>query len=609
MCGISGIVNFNHKPAEESQLHEMNRIIHHRGPDGEGIFVDGNVGIGSTRLSIIDLRHIADMPMTDSDERYVIVFNGEIFNYIEVRDELLKKGYRFKNDSDTEVILNAYKEWGEDCLHRLNGMWAFLIWDKKEKKLFGSRDRYGIKPFYYYKDNERLIVGSEIKQILSCGVERKAEDEIVYDFLTFNFTDHTEKTFFKNIFKLPAGWKITVQGNDVKISKWYELLINENSANRKTLYEDFYNLFYDSVRLRLRSDVEVGSCLSGGLDSSSIVCAMHEFLKKEDRTKIQKTFTAAYNEIELDEKSFVDEVLKQTNSASYFLYPDSKGFAEDFDKIAYHQEEPFVGATVFAQWSVFKKIHEANLKVVLDGQGADEILIGYFSFFPFHLKRNLLNPVKYVSEFIHGVNTTQLGLFKFTQNFVYFSSTGIRYRHVLKNAKSFMNPSFVNSFCRRNLFDDMVAVDNLQTNRLSNLWRISLPSLLRYEDKNSMAFSVEARLPFLDHRLVEFIFSIPFDELIKKGWTKNVLRQSMKNKIPEKVRMRKGKLAFSVPQKKWLDEIKSIFTDLFNKSQRSSKFVDGKKILSMIDSGKYNDNLLFRAVSLEKWMRVFNISS
>jgi len=586
----------------------MNRLIHHRGPDGNGLYIDGNIGLGNTRLAIIDLREEANQPMYDSDNRYVIVYNGEIFNYLELRNELLAKGYKFNNNSDTEVILNCYKEHGEDCLHKLNGMWAFAIWDKKEKLLFCSRDRYGIKPFYYYKGNGRFIFGSEIKQILECGVDRTVNDDIIYDYLVFNFIDHTEQTFFKNISKLPAGWKITVSGNNLKVSKWYDLPQNKlEDDSLKTMYQDFYNFVYDSVRLRLRSDVEVGSCLSGGLDSSAIVCLMHNILHNEGKAEIQKTYTACYDDPEIDERKFVEEVLKQTNSTKYYLFPDANGLSDDLDKMVYHQEEPFTGSTVFAQWSVFKKIHETGIKVVLDGQGADEILIGYFSFFPFHLKRFLWNPFKFFPEFFKGINTTQLGLLKFTENLVYFNTPSVRYRHVIGNGKSFVNQDFVSSKNRRDIFNVMVAASSLQANRLSNLWNISLPSLLRYEDKNSMAFSVEARLPFLDHRLVEYIFSIPFDYLIKDGWTKNVLRKSMKNKIPEDIRLRKGKLAFSVPQKQWLGQLKPLITETFNKDFRSGKYINKEKVLSLLESGNYNDKLVFRAFNLEKWMKVFSL--
>ncbi|MGH2575049.1 MAG: asparagine synthase (glutamine-hydrolyzing), partial [Ignavibacteria bacterium] len=313
MCGISGIFNFNNQSVDNNQLLMMNQLIHHRGPDGNGVFTEANIGLGNTRLAIIDLRHLADQPMFDFDERYVITYNGEIFNFVELRVELVKKGYKFKTNSDTEVILNSYREYGEDCLQKLNGMWAFAIWDRKEKSLFCSRDRYGIKPFYYFKDYEKFIFGSEIKQILSCGVSKEVNDNIIYDFLVFNFLDHTEETFFKNIFKLPAGCKISLKNNEFIVSRWYNLPLEVNDGlNTDTLYKNFYDLIYDSVKIRLRSDVEVGSCLSGGIDSSSIVCLMHNILNDEGKTHMQKTYTACYDEPMIDERKFVEEVIKQT---------------------------------------------------------------------------------------------------------------------------------------------------------------------------------------------------------------------------------------------------------------------------------------------------------
>ena len=607
MCGISGIFNFNGAPVNEAELREMNRVIHHRGPDGDGVYIENNVGIGSTRLAIIDLREIANMPIYDTENRYVIVYNGEIFNYVELRNELLNKGYKFKTGSDTEVVLNAYKEWGEDCLHRLNGMWAFAIWDKQEKTLFCSRDRYGIKPLYFYKDDKKLIFGSEIKQILSCSVDKTVNDETVYDYLVFHFIDHTENTFFKNITKVQAGHKFTIKNNEFKLSRWYNLPEVNYITDEKNMYGDLYDLLYDSVRLRLRSDVEVGSCLSGGLDSSAIVCIMHEILHNEGKPEIQKTFTACYDDPLIDERPYVEEVIKQTNSTKYYLFPDVQGFRNDIDKLTYHQDEPYTGATVFAQWSVFKKIHEAGIKVVLDGQGSDEILLGYFSFFPFHLKRSMLNPFKFISEYVKGVNTSNLGYNKFTQNLIYFNTGSVRYRHVMKNSSAFVKSDFISAHDRRDLFNQMIAASGLEQNRLSNLWNISLPSLLRYEDRNSMAFSVEARIPFLDHRLVEYIFSIPLDKLIHKGWTKYALRESLKGKIPEDIRMRKGKLAFSVPQKKWLKEISGYLEDTFTNDLRSGKYIDREKVLNIIRSGNFNDKVLYRAFALEKWMKVFDL--
>ncbi len=609
MCGISGIFNLNGEPVDKQKLVKMNELIYHRGPDGQGVFTDNNIGIGSNRLAIIDLRNIADQPMYDHSGRYVIVYNGEIFNYVELREELVSKGYKFNNNSDTEVILNSYIEYGEDCLDKFNGMWSFAIWDKQERKLFCSRDRYGIKPFYYYKDKNSFIFGSEIKQILYCGVPKIPNDEIIYDYLVFNFIDHTEQCFFKNILKLPAGYKITASDKDFTVKRWYNLPVEKDfNSNGEKFIGEFQELIHSSVKLRLRSDVEVGSCLSGGLDSSTIVCLMNGILKEEGKEANQKTYTACFDDIDIDERKFVEEVIKQTNSTKFYLFPDSKELVADIDKLVYHQDEPFNSSSIFSQWCVFKKIHESNIKVVLDGQGSDELLLGYFSYFPFFLKQSLINPFRFINEYLRGIATSQLGIGKFSANFVYFNTQFVRYRHVKNEADKCINKDFLNLCDRKTIFHKMNGAKSLESNRLANLWNKSLPSLLRYEDKNSMAFSVEARLPFLDHRLVEFIFSLPYDKLIKNGWTKYILRESMKNKIPEDIRLRRGKLGFSVPQKRWFREIEKYLNDTFSEKMASSKYIDKGKILVMMKKNNYNDKLLFRAFALEKWMNVFGIN-
>ena len=356
MCGISGIFNTDKKPVHASQIESMNNLINHRGPDGNGVYVEGNLGIGSTRLAIIDLREIANQPMSDTDGRYVIVYNGEIFNYVELRNELLKKGYRFNNNSDTEVILNSYKEYGEDCLHKLNGMWAFAIWDKREKSLFCSRDRYGIKPFYYYKDKSRFVFGSEIKQILDLGVDKTVNDEIIYDYLVFNFIDHTEQTFFKNVQKLPAGWKLKVSAKEFKLSKWYELPQGKlEGGNLKTLYRDFYNLVYDSVRIRLRSDVEVGSCLSGGLDSSCVSAAA----VSTGQSRIN-TYTVSYPDnvaffsehpdktfegVTGDDTHYSQIVADRHRTRHMPLLYDLEDYETAIDRVIWHREKPLLVMT------------------------------------------------------------------------------------------------------------------------------------------------------------------------------------------------------------------------------------------------------------------------
>ncbi|NOU48479.1 MAG: asparagine synthase (glutamine-hydrolyzing), partial [Bacteroidales bacterium] len=267
MCGISGIINFNNSPVEENQLRVMMKKIKHRGPDDEGIFIDNNVGLGFVRLSILDLSPAGHQPMFSHDKRYIIVFNGEVYNYLEIRDELKHK-YAFETGTDTEVILAAYQEWGELCLDKFNGMFAFVIFDIKTKDIFGARDRYGIKPFYYYRDDRQFIFASEIKSILPL-IDKKANDIAIYDYLLYNRTDHTDETFFQNIHKLQHGSYFKICNGKFDFFKWY--VLNEKIINSEITTEEYRKLFNNSLALRLRADVPVGVSLSGGIDSSSIV--------------------------------------------------------------------------------------------------------------------------------------------------------------------------------------------------------------------------------------------------------------------------------------------------------------------------------------------------
>ena len=279
MCGICGIINLNFQPVQGSSIRRMMQLQKHRGPDDEGLFIEENVGLGFVRLSIIDLSSAGHQPMYSYDNRFVIVFNGEIFNYIEIRNELSHVGFQFRTGTDTEVLLASYKHWGEDCLNHFNGMWAFVIYDRQEKNLFGSRDRFGIKPFYYYLTNDFLAFASEIPPLLSLIPGKPTADhQTIFDYLVFNRTDQTERTFFNEIKKLQHGHSFTLDHdkpinnkNLIEISRWYNLREKVNSANEFTSPDEYRELLSDAIRLRLRSDVPVGVCLSGGLDSSSIV--------------------------------------------------------------------------------------------------------------------------------------------------------------------------------------------------------------------------------------------------------------------------------------------------------------------------------------------------
>ena len=373
MCGIVGIVNFNNQSVENDDIKNMMSKIQHRGPDDEGIFIDNNIGLGFVRLSILDLSHAGHQPMISNDENLVIVFNGEIYNYIEIKNEL-KYDYNFKTGTDTEVILASYQKWGKNCLNKFNGMFAFVIYNRKTKEIFGSRDRFGIKPFYYFINDDRFIFASEIKAILPL-VKKEQNDSIIYDYLLFNRTDHTNNTFFKNISKMQHGHYFQLKNQKVQFSKWYDLSKRINKE-KYICHNEYRKLFKDSIKLRLRADVPVGVSLSGGIDSSAITsCLLNDF-----NLYNLNTFSGVYGKDELsDESEFIDSY-KPLIKNMHFVTPDALMFFNDFNKFINAHNEPVPDTGPYIQFKVME-LASKYVKVTLDGQGADEQLAGYHNFF------------------------------------------------------------------------------------------------------------------------------------------------------------------------------------------------------------------------------------
>ncbi len=385
MCGICGQINFNGAEVAESQLRSMMQAMKHRGPDDEGIFTDGSIGLGFVRLSILDLSQAGHQPMYSQDDRYVIVYNGEIFNYIELREELEPKGYSFRTRSDTEVLLAAYKEWGEECLDRFNGMWAFVIYDRIEKSIFASRDRYGIKPFYYYLCNEYIVFASEIQPLLKViGIKPSANERAVFDFLVFNRTDQYGDTLFKGIKKLKHGCNLKIDKSGFREYEWYNLRQHVEQTDQFSSPEEFRDLLSNAIGLRLRSDVPVGVCLSGGLDSSSIVSILINDYKKTDIN----TFSAVYRKGQTGDETEYINLFKDDLPNMFFTMPDAQSLMADLaDYIRLHSE-PVSDTGVYAQYKVME-LAAGKVIVTLDGQGADEMMAGYHYFFGSYFKELL----------------------------------------------------------------------------------------------------------------------------------------------------------------------------------------------------------------------------
>jgi len=612
MCGISGILSFGGKYNKEDIL-KMNKVLSHRGPDDQGTYFDEFIGLGHRRLSIIDLSKAGHQPMSDESEKYWIIFNGEVYNYLEIREELIEKGHKFHSNSDTEVILKSYIEWGVECLQKFNGMWAFALWDQEKKELFCARDRFGIKPFYYYHKNGYFVFASEIKALLEArGIPRKPNYERILQYLGNYPLLENESTFFKDIFQLPASHYALIKKGEMKIERYWD--IEKKSVEDIDAKERFLELFKDSISLRLRSDVPVGTCLSGGLDSSSIVCVLNKMI---DPTK-QKTFSSCFEDKRFDEREYIEEVLKATSVTPFYTFPDINYIYPQIEKIVWHQDEPFDSTSIFAQWSVMELAKKNGVIVLLDGQGSDEALAGYIPYKWYLLLDSFSNknPVYLLKN--------SLGLFKSVKG--YKDYTNLSYYKILKRlvASKFISKEKVKSnrsFYLKKEFIDKYK-DNLKLNysnrfgsRLENklyhdVYYSSLPRLLQYEDRDSMAFSLESRVPFLDYRFVEFIFSLPVSNKIKNGWTKYILRKAMKDILPEKIRCRKDKMGFVTPQDMWLNIIEGEIRDTFNsKDFLGRPYIDSNGVSELLEKYYGGDNSLSNTVwklfCIEIWMRVF----
>lgn len=570
MCGIAGIISVNKQEIFQQRLKGMTDIISYRGPDDEGYWIseNGNVGFGHRRLSIIDLSENGIQPMHFLN-RYTIIFNGEIYNYIELKETLLKDGYQFKSETDTEVLMALYDKEKENCLSKLDGMFAFVIYDQKKNEIFAARDRFGEKPFYYhYVPGKQFFFGSEMKCLWAAGVKKEVNNRMLFAYLNYesihNERDESE-TFYNNCKSLPHSHYIKIDVENVKISifKYYNIEIKNinHSISEAEAQEKFRELFCTSVKRRLRSDVTVGSSLSGGLDSSLIVCTINELKKGSDQK--QNTFSAVFPGFVKDERKYIDFVLNKTKVIPHFTTPTEEGIINDIETLIYHQEEPFVTASIYAQFCVMRLAKDNKVTVLLDGQGADEYLAGYHSYYQqfFNdLKKNY--PEKSSEQYyaylqLHEGNTVNALMKKDFKHYVRMRFPGIL-RSVKKLTSHYSykkNSFFLQDFYQENVKENSVPYiypKDLNNALYRNIFQGELQSLLRYCDRNSMSQSREVRLPFLNKELVEFVFSLPPYFKINKGWTKWILRTAFSDLLPEPITWRKDKIGYEPPQNNWL---------------------------------------------------------
>lgn len=590
MCGITGIYNFDNSIFESMNLEKMTNALCHRGPDGSGTYINGSIGLGHRRLSILDLTDAGYQPMSYAGGRYQIVYNGEVYNFLEIRQELEKEGFSFASSTDTEVLLAAYIKWGEECLLRFNGMWAFAIYDKDKKSLFLSRDRFGIKPLYYALQGRTFLFGSEMKAILaypefSADVDFEAFSEEIRYPLSL---EGGERTLFKKIKRLEPGCSLIVTPSKIKKIRWWKTSehLREVPFILKKQTEEFRSIFLDAVRLRMRSDVPIGTCLSGGLDSSSVVCSMYKIFSEPGwgleriPKDWQKVFIHTFPGTPIDERSYAEEVIKFSKIKPVFIETRPEEYLETMADVIYKSEDIYSGMLTPA-YVIYRTIREHGVKVTLDGSGADEMMGGYPTYVGYALADALkkLDVKRYVT-LLHMQREMMLG----SQNSITRSILG----SVIQS-----NPLLVKTYqkfvAKNDLFKRKEAElkeyspfeERLKNSLYNDFHNNVLPAILRNFDRMSMAHGVEVRMPFMDWRLVTYIFSLPAESLINRGHTKLIFREAMEEILPERIRWRKGKIGFNAPMvnlftgplKTWAREI------LTSPSFLDVPYWNGKKVM------------------------------
>ncbi|AFH49783.1 Glutamine-hydrolyzing asparagine synthase [Ignavibacterium album JCM 16511] len=609
MCGIFGALSLTDKFDEKdfSKFVKLTDIVSYRGPDASDYksFDTQNKSVnksqfdlffGHRRLSIIDLSDDGKQPLY-SDNCWII-FNGEIFNYVELREELKSKNYNFHTNTDTEVIIKIYKEFGERGFDKLNGMWAFALYDMQLNKLILSRDRFSIKPLFIYNQINRLFFASEIKQLIPLLEKKELELDNMLVFLQQGILDFDEKTLFKQIYRVKAKTNLIIDFNSKQIEekKYWDYSNEPIEGTDKKINSMFRDLFIDSVKIRLRSDVQIGSLLSGGLDSSAIT-----FSALNCTGNSLKTFSVISNQKEFSEEKYIDIITQKFNIHNKKILLDADQLKNDLDKVIEHQDEPFNYFIPVAHFNLIKALNEnSDIVVILNGQGGDETLLGYLRFYFFYWKK-LLKEKEFslLTKELFASVLNRTAIFQFRLN------VAKRYMpQKLLTKKNFLlqNHNLINVW----------EYNDLRTSQINDIDYYSVPFLNRYEDRNSMAFSKEIRLPFLDHRLVDFLVNISPDKKMKNGWSKYILRKSFPE-LPKQIRWRRDKKGFVLPESKWLKEdLRDSIHSMFGGKNFLSQFglIDSNKFLEYYNDFLNGDKIIHstdisRIFIAEKWLEKY----
>ncbi len=643
MCGINGIVSANNDI--RSKIKVMNKMLRHRGPDDEGyVMIDSNTGnyaqysgpdtieelrltypdidytnnkdfdvvFGHRRLSIIDLSKNGHGPMGSSDTKIWVTFNGEIYNYIELREELLKHGYAFHTETDTEVIINSYLNWGLDCLNRFNGMWAFSLWDSRISTLYLCRDRFGIKPLYYSHTKDAFGFSSEIKPMIYFnGRVPKINFEKIPFFIINGNRLNTEKTYINGISSLPASHYLEFKNNRIETKQYYEIPIqNTRNKTENQVGDEIISFLKDSIKLRFRSDVPVGTCLSGGFDSTSIVGISNELFSSK-----LSTFSAVWEEEECDESRYIDIVNKKYRCKPHKVYPSAIEFEKVFNQISYYQEIPTEGPGLYPQWFVMSEAKD-KVKVLLDGQGGDEVFGGYFHTASY--LRGMLKDRKYIRalrEYKTYIKFVRENGFHSSASWLLPKQYNFLSRSKLSGKFNIINRQLLENADFSAMFEDVkppTRFGNFFSNISSHFINTqTIPALLHYEDRNSMAHSIESRVPFLDYRLVELGVNMQSEYFTSGSTTRPLFRKVMKSYLPTEIINRKDKLGFPVPFSKWTRTIlKDYVRDfLLNTNALLYDFADkdqvAKKLSEHFDGTKDFGWILWRLLSLESTLQMY----
>lgn len=664
MCGISGIVSRKgNLPGLLQAALKMNAAIRHRGPDGDGFLLAGADGnftaafsdetpesirasryahapskavsaaseeytmvLAHRRLAIIDLSPAGHQPLCTSDQRFWITYNGEVYNYPELRTELETLGHSFHTHTDSEVVLTAYRQWGAASLDKLNGMWAFVIWDREKKMLFGSRDRFGVKPFYYFKDQNVFTFASEQKALLKNSFVKTSLNPLaVADYFVAGEIEYREESFFKNILELFPGnaFELNLANGEFRKWQWYHLPETEDKADfseqqYKAYSEKVQSLFVDAVRLRLRSDVPVGSCLSGGIDSSAIAGVIGSLVGQHEKVNIGdqlKLFTAAFDEKDIDERKWAKEMVDRTGADWQTVTPKPGELVADLEQLIYSQDVPIWSTSTYAQYRVMQLVKESGIRVVLDGQGGDELFAGYFPYFlPFW--RELEQ---------HGEKARM----KMEMTAFGDHAKSYRRREYLKQYFVPTLPLKTQLLIEKAYFPDLAYLDkglldlyahnypgtdlphSLNDALRKEFVNTRLKSYLKCEDRCSMWHSVESRTPFSeDHRLIEAVFQMPGTMKIRNGLSKYLLREAVAPFIPDSIRLRRDKMGYSTPNNKWITQLKDEFRPYFE--QDFDGILKKEKLLRDYDSffnieGKPENGRTFKFIAFAAWRKVMGL--